>query len=375
MLRRLNSRCRGFLEISEESTRSGRSDHTNRTSHSHDSQDPETSEDDDADSTYASDFSEATNKPLPPIPFSTGGLQEVETDVLVNLKVQYLHRSARDFLEKPEIWDKITTTTTGHFDPHLSLCGMHVLQLKTLEFDEALISKLWKTIIPCLAHLGDVQTATEELETSLMRELESAMRYHGNIADFKIYIPAIAVKFGIFKYVQVNLIRGTFPFVDQVGQPLLDIAILQQSKISGLEELADAVQTTSKQPPLPNIGIAKLLLEHGADPNQKYNGSTPWINLFRQAAIPRPYSPAYGLELKERWLDGIELFLQHGADPEARDDIASGQALRIAFRYSNAQRVAELQALLNEQLRLRHEAQPQKLRTGWLACVLLRCFA
>ena len=397
MLRRLNSRCRGFLEVSMENTRR-RSGHTKRTSHSHDSrdsQDFESNEDDEIEFPYDSDSARSTSStletdkplpPLPPAPSSSAEMQEIDTDVLTSLKVQYLHRSARDFLEKPEIWDRITAATKGHFDPHLSLCGMHVLHLKTLEPDEALTSKLWKTTISCLVHLGEVHAATEELETSLIDQLEFAMQHHGNIADFKIYLPAIAVKFGIHKYVQANLIRGTFPFIDQVGEPLLDIAILHQRNISGLEEIAGTLQTTARrQPPLPDMTIAKLLLEHGADPNQRYDGSTPWINLFTQAAVRRPFSPAYGLELKKRWLDGIEMFLRHGADPAAREEIASGRALRAAFRYSDEARVAELEALLREKLEpqraqlepqhAQREAQGWKLTLGPLVCAPLGCFA
>ena len=345
--------------------------------------DSEMSEDDEVDSAYVSDSSQSTsialktNEPLPSAPPVISEVQETGTDILADLKVQYLHRSARDFLEKPEIWDKITAATKENFDPHLALCGMHVMHLKIFRPHKSLAPKLWKTVVPCLVHLSEVHAATENLETSLIDQLELVMRHHGNVADFKICLPAITVKFGIHKYVQAKLDRGIFPFVDEVGQPLLNITILHQKTISSLAELAGVDQTTKKQPPLPDLRTAKLLLEHGADPNQKYHGSTPWINLFVQASIRRPYTSTYGIELKKRWIDAIELFLRHGADPEASKEISSGQALRTAFRYSDAARVAELEALLNKKLRLCRgtKPRPRKPKRSPLVCMPLRRFA
>ena len=375
MLRRLNSRCRGFLEFSSKPTAGRRGTHGRRPDQSHHQYSSDASDSDEIDSSYASDSSQESStsldiyKPLPSTPAAVAETQEIDTDVLAGLKVEYIHRSARDFLEKPEIWEKVLTATATTFDAHLAICGMHILKLKTLISRDVTASNLWKQIIPCLIHFGEVDSAFDELQSPLIDQLETAMHQHGYTADFKAYLPAIVVKFGIETYIRANLKRGTFPFEDHAGEPLLDCTVLHQSRISGLGRYID-VRNESRNPPLPNVAIMKLLLEHGADPNQRYERSTPWQNLFVQAAKARPYSPAYGLELKKRWLDSIELFLQHGADPMASTDISTGRALRAAFRYENiyAARVADVQTMLKECLEGRQQAQrgtrPFKRRPG-----------
>jgi hypothetical protein len=50
-------------------------------------------------------------------------------------KVQYLHRTAKKFLETPDIWEYILSGAQNMFDPGLTLSGAFLLQVKTLNQD------------------------------------------------------------------------------------------------------------------------------------------------------------------------------------------------------------------------------------------------
>ncbi len=52
-------------------------------------------------------------------------------------RVQYLHRTVKDYLEQPTVWETVTAKTKETtFDPNVLLLKACLLQLKTSEFDE-----------------------------------------------------------------------------------------------------------------------------------------------------------------------------------------------------------------------------------------------
>jgi len=48
-------------------------------------------------------------------------------------KVQYLHRTVRDYLHRSDIWDDLRSKVSGSYDPDLMLCGAYLQLLKTAE--------------------------------------------------------------------------------------------------------------------------------------------------------------------------------------------------------------------------------------------------
>lgn len=55
--------------------------------------------------------------------------ESLHTTPTLDIKVQYLHRTVRNFLEKPEIWHRLLSYTAG-FDPHTMLLKSCLFQLK-----------------------------------------------------------------------------------------------------------------------------------------------------------------------------------------------------------------------------------------------------
>ncbi|EHK42170.1 hypothetical protein TRIATDRAFT_146839, partial [Trichoderma atroviride IMI 206040] len=69
-------------------------------------------------------------------------------------KVQYLHRTVKDFMARAEIWNYILSGTkeNGTFDPSLALCVSFLFQLKTLRPYFEMASQFWHIIRSCVMY-------------------------------------------------------------------------------------------------------------------------------------------------------------------------------------------------------------------------------
>ncbi|KAE9371378.1 hypothetical protein N431DRAFT_467567 [Stipitochalara longipes BDJ] len=65
-----------------------------------------------------------------------------------------------------------------------------------------------------------------------------------------------------------------------------------------------------------SIKVVKVLLECGANPNECYQGATPWQNVlpYIYASLPTSALTIEDGEQVDTWLEICKLFLQHGAD-------------------------------------------------------------
>ena len=62
--------------------------------------------------------------------------------------------------------------------------------------------------------------------------------------------------------------------------------------------------------------MVKLLLERGADPNQIYQGNSPWQNALSLAFtnVPSPIRDKEEYDLVIEWVEIFKLFIRHGAN-------------------------------------------------------------
>ncbi|KAM7214789.1 hypothetical protein V8F06_009861 [Rhypophila decipiens] len=135
MRRRLDSRCKGLLEVSTLRIKQALLA-TDKLSDNHEStgvpssENPvitinppttvEGSDDDMGDAKILRDLSQ-----LPP----------ERGDLLADAQIGYLHRTVKDFLDQPDIWEQITSATDERFNPQLALARSYLLQLKWVHFN------------------------------------------------------------------------------------------------------------------------------------------------------------------------------------------------------------------------------------------------
>jgi hypothetical protein len=152
MKRRLNSRCKGLLEVAPatlDATELGGSS-----------------------SLPLAVFSCVPDEPLSPGQTKRNLQDEKDIETLSQSAVQYLHRTVKDYLERPDVWNRILSTTGHSFDPNVSLCRSFIVQIKTLARESLTLENFWNLVLPCMFYAAQAKSSSTRLLTELLDELD-----------------------------------------------------------------------------------------------------------------------------------------------------------------------------------------------------------
>ena len=151
-------------------------------------------------------------------------------------------------------------------------------------------------------------------------------------------------------YLKRKLDEGAVALQDQGRRAFLDYLVMRDKK-----EFAHYQNESPFTPP--DFVLVKTALELGADPNQKYGGTTPWQNLLkraREAAGAATESPgSYSVDRSRsgelgmgRWAEIVELFIKHGANPLEVQNSPTANAIRDIFGDWDVLRTKKLEKLV-----------------------------
>jgi hypothetical protein len=210
------------------------------------------------------------------------GFIEVPAYQSKEVQVEYLHRTAKDFLEDPQIWSKIVGATDDSFDPNRSLSNSFLFQLKTTSVEHMSNATYWDLLSWCLEYATQVELSTGEVQASYINEvgrtatataallgsmngslldiISGASNYvwsyaeYGNSISFKNFMQ-LAVRCGLFSYFQTN--------VDQLSVDELTFLLRTAANASSVLPSFSDKQALSGRP-FPDSQMTKLLLDHGA---------------------------------------------------------------------------------------------------------------
>ncbi len=290
MRRRLNSRCKGFLEVERKSN------------------DPELS-------------NEGT--------------------------VQYLHRTVKDYLASEEVQKTLSAALKPSFDPHLSMCAGSLAYLKSIDDLGFLRHEVsWTRLNICLDSASRVRKTSRSKSILLLDELDrtesticrrvSQVRthwYRRNILKqdkprtefledgkwvashpdiissmvFGANFLSLAVRYGLVDYVRARANQACLVQPGLEEWPLLLDAIYTNKKY--ILGPADAIA---------NPEIIACILEHGADPNYSLariaGPPSPSLQptIWHQTAIHMLYHHR-SLCIESPWEKIAESMIQHGA--------------------------------------------------------------
>jgi hypothetical protein len=184
MRRRLNSRCKGLLEVGiEPKSILLRPSPTG----------PYASDNDQIDALEPkSQVSQSLNMQEPCLEDKGMALPDALLDMsnvdptklsdFVNARIEYLHRTVREFLERKEVRAQLQAATPLEWNPHSALARAHLLQLKWVYHmrEIRVQSEAWSGIFKILLHSVRAEQLGES-QASLMEALENAV--YNNLVD------------------------------------------------------------------------------------------------------------------------------------------------------------------------------------------------
>jgi hypothetical protein len=235
-------------------------------------------------------------------------------------RVQYLHRTLREYLEQPESWkSQLQLTSSYGFNPHLQMLKSYMQQFKVLPVaSDFLLQKVPITLTH--AHFADTGVAQPYVDLldgldHIVTQVWEQITHEEGILNYWVDDPMLlkAVQYGCGTYVKYKLnprnnyaIKNRHLMLQFSGRPLLDIAIKPGLK-------------SSKIPLSPQV--IEALLQSGAKPNLKYENASPWehaikVQFERYLSIPSDDHE----RRRECALQSVEVFrtfLRHGAERDA----------------------------------------------------------
>lgn len=265
-------------------------------------------------------------------------------------KVLFLHRSVNDFLEERNVQSMLLDENDDDYDANYSLMRAQLMRLKWLdpqdcidratladivadflEYAAAAEHKTGEGTIPFVEQFDQIAN-----ERWLNRELSftgNSFSEHYDTHDLWVgffwtddtqnergdCFLTLVIQFGLALYVKNLLARDSNVISAKAGQPLLEYAIAPQWKKT-LRPI--------------NVEVIKVLLEAGADPNKLYQGATAWQKSLEYvyAFLPKFAATPNDTQIIDQWYEIFELFLEHGADPDAW--ITPGQKFKSDERLS-----------------------------------------
>ncbi|KAH8782029.1 hypothetical protein F5882DRAFT_499362 [Hyaloscypha sp. PMI_1271] len=207
------------------------------------------------------------------------GLLEAQTMRSMYLRVEFLHRTVRDFLLLPEMQQMLDKRAGEGFDANVAICEATVCLVKTAPQHVAhfrpfgSISKLLVNFFYHISVLEDTKYPIT-IEVRLLDELDKALKKHSEVVDTACSVLSgrlkwepdsdvldAAVVFGLHRYVSVKLDRHSLSTSRQAN--LLLTALLSA------EEHKNRIPPTQ---------MVSLLLQRGFDPNLPFNQEIGHMN-------------------------------------------------------------------------------------------------
>ncbi|KIW63805.1 hypothetical protein PV04_08777 [Phialophora macrospora] len=249
-----------------------------------------------------------------------------------NQVVDYLHRTVGDFLLSKDIQQILQQYSSDSLDPFLFLCRSVLTQMKMARPDEPGLShlaaqyftyarRLESSTGPAYINLTDLFF---DLAHGLLLKAPREREQYGSVGSIlKVTIAYRLVHYSISKInsskFDVNKIYSAHRVLNRDHSPeraFLLWECVPQGTIGDPTDSEGAVPTDG--PPV--VELFAALFAKGADPNLKMDELTIWEEYLRQANAMTLGVKDRSVRLSEAsWIRTTRLFIEHGASPSGRD--------------------------------------------------------
>jgi hypothetical protein len=277
------------------------------------------------------------------------GLQNTESSDMRHpsqVTIQYLHRTVRDFIKSPKAQSFLRSSTNRDFDPSIQLCVAYLMDMKTwkgqqvhlpiLDREEGKDPKLTQ-VIQCLKRAACITKMNEGAMIELLEELKSVI----NRPDYKNLLtryldpelayasPVQILSTGrdldptpVDSFLTFAVIHGVVPYVRARAEWGGLIQVPFKPHGLGTIDVEWPLLLDALSIDVPDPAMVECLLDLGADPNfkvSKVESQTPWIVALTKVTLLYTIQNNVGgsaeYSLAEiRWKQTLRLLFSRGAD-------------------------------------------------------------
>jgi hypothetical protein len=232
--------------------------------------------------------------------------------------VDFLHRTVKDFLMTKDMQNLLTEWAGIHFDTDAAIFITTLARIKSIPVGYRTLrtrGPLFELIEDLVYHSREFELRTNGTAEDVLDELDRVITHYaeqypgknGPTNPWRRWATSrnshhkdndsmltFCIEKNLILYVQKKLDQNLSLLKKERGRPLLDYA-LRVSNLLPRERL-------------PLLGMAAMLLDRGADPNQKWDYSTVWRSFmvsWQDDSEQWPQDVLYG---------SVRLLLMHGAD-------------------------------------------------------------
>jgi hypothetical protein len=256
------------------------------------------------------------------------GLIEVTRGVLADLpgaQVGYLHRSVKDFFDRPDILSGFFSTADKSFNPNLRLCNAYIVMFKidstSPSFaDESSADIFWRQVERVIGYAAKAEETGAGPQITLLNEFDQVVtkkceasalsKWPHNFVLPVLHWSAtrigcdanrsflhLAVQVQLMSYVEHNLSEPLDPLVEKTLASLLLVAVDRFDCIR-----PEGTGHKILSPVEPNLGLIKLLLKRGADPRERLA-----LNFWKTgvSGISSPYEVAAMRKASHPWIRDV----------------------------------------------------------------------
>ena len=246
-------------------------------------------------------------------------------------RVLYLHRTVRDYLDRPDnLKMLVTRTATSDFEPSTEMLRSLIIQLQRLDSLDSLekgVFNLFSSTALMYARQAetDAKRANSELLNQFNETVTNIVRknpdldWHGYgtwatslfLERVEDTFLAVAIKWDLVSFMENHFMKTRYRSTKKKGRPLLEYALGYEEKRG--PEMKDKYRYS------PRPRMVALLLEHGCDCNESYQGGEPLSKTAIFNAITQARRNDFEVitekerELLSLWLEVVKLMLKHGA--------------------------------------------------------------
>jgi hypothetical protein len=257
--------------------------------------------------------------------------------------IQYLHRTVKDYIESPEIQGKLLSAMKSPYDAYLRHCISILILIKATPLDSR--SDLQEEILSFMQYAKGIGFGNEGQLSDLMDEFDDTIAFIADSpiglyiyqavsrsssvvtkAPFNGHILSVAVRYGLLGYVSSRM--DSSGWLVPIRQPPGKDKHYCRDVEDRYPLLLDALTWSDGGSPFasngPSLEMVDFLLKTGADPNTVVVSDAGTEFTVWHAALAVPSSICYGKSSIDaewkKWLLVYKLLLDHGAGKFLREE-------------------------------------------------------